>query len=38
MLTDAGRTVLDFARRFENLRQEMDNALAELRDKSARAG
>ncbi len=35
VLTDAGRTVLDYARRFENLRQEMDNALAELRDKSA---
>jgi DNA-binding transcriptional LysR family regulator len=35
MLTDAGRTVLDYARRFENLEQEMDNALAELRDKSA---
>ena len=35
MLTDAGRTVLEFARRFENLRQEMENALAELRDNSA---
>jgi DNA-binding transcriptional LysR family regulator len=35
VLTDAGRTVLDFARRFDNLRQEMDNALAELRDNSA---
>jgi DNA-binding transcriptional LysR family regulator len=35
VLTDAGQTVLDFARRFENLRQELDNALAELRDKSA---
>jgi len=35
VLTDAGQTVLDFARRFGNLRQEMDNALAELRDKSA---
>ncbi len=35
VLTDAGRTVLDYARRFENLRQEMDNSLAELRDKSA---
>ncbi|MES1208603.1 MAG: LysR family transcriptional regulator [Pseudomonadota bacterium] len=35
VLTDAGRTVLDFARRFDNLRQEMDNALEELRDNSA---
>jgi DNA-binding transcriptional LysR family regulator len=35
ILTDAGQTVLDFARRFGNLRQEMENALAELRDKSA---
>jgi DNA-binding transcriptional LysR family regulator len=34
VLTDAGQTVLDFARRFGNLRQEMENALAELRDKS----
>ena len=35
MLTDAGRTVLDFARRFENLRMELENSLAELRDHSA---
>jgi DNA-binding transcriptional LysR family regulator len=35
MLTDAGRAVLEYARRFQNLEQEMDNALAELRDKSA---
>src|SRR5712691_3617925 len=35
VLTDAGQTVLEYARRFENLRQEMDNALAELRDNSA---
>ncbi len=35
VLTDAGRTVLEFARRFENLRQELENSLAELRDKSA---
>jgi len=35
VLTDAGLTVLDYARRFENLRQEMANALAELRDNSA---
>jgi len=35
LLTDAGRTVLEYARRFESLRQEMDNSLAELRDNSA---
>jgi DNA-binding transcriptional LysR family regulator len=35
MLTDAGRTVLDYARRFENLRLELENAVAELRDHSA---
>ncbi len=35
LLTDAGRTVLDYARRFQSLRQEMENALAELRDNSA---
>jgi DNA-binding transcriptional LysR family regulator len=35
MPTDAGRTVLDFARRFENLRQEMQSAIGELRDKSS---
>jgi DNA-binding transcriptional LysR family regulator len=35
LLTDAGRTVLDYARRFESLRQELENSLAELRDKSA---
>jgi DNA-binding transcriptional LysR family regulator len=35
VMTDAGRTALDFARRFENLRQEMDSALTELRDKGA---
>ena len=35
MLTDAGRTVLDYARRFESLRQELENSLAELRDNSA---
>jgi DNA-binding transcriptional LysR family regulator len=35
MVTDAGRTVLEFARRFENLRQEMASALTELRDKGA---
>ena len=35
LLTDAGRIVLDYARRFENLQGEMENALAELRDMSA---
>jgi len=35
ILTDAGRTVLDFAQRFESLRHEMENSLAELRDKSS---
>jgi DNA-binding transcriptional LysR family regulator len=35
MLTDAGRTVLEHARRFDNLRRELDDALAELSDKSA---
>ena len=35
MLTDAGRTVLDYARRFQNLAQEMESAITELRDKSA---
>ncbi|MDX1979863.1 MAG: LysR substrate-binding domain-containing protein [Bryobacteraceae bacterium] len=35
LLTDAGRIVLDFARRFENLERELSTALAELRDNSA---
>ena len=35
ILTDAGRTVLDYARRFQSLQLEMDNSLAELRDKGA---
>jgi DNA-binding transcriptional LysR family regulator len=34
ILTDAGRTVLEYARRFQSLRLEMDNALGELRDNS----
>ena len=33
-LTDPGNLVLDFARRFENLRQEMLTALAERRDNA----
>ncbi len=35
LLTDAGRIVLEFARRFENLEREMETSLAELRDNSA---
>lgn len=35
LLTDAGKLVLDYARRFENLQGDLENALAELRDKSA---
>src|SRR5512140_3186986 len=35
LLTDAGQLVFDYARRFENLKEQMENALAELRDNSA---
>src|SRR3954451_21467004 len=35
VLTDAGRAVLEYARCFDNLRSELENALAELRDKSS---
>src|SRR5437763_9364979 len=35
LLTDAGRKVLEYARRFESLEREIDNSLAELRDNSA---
>jgi DNA-binding transcriptional LysR family regulator len=35
ILTDAGRTVLEYSRRFQSLQLELDNSLAELRDKSA---
>src|SRR6201997_3671809 len=35
LLTDAGRIVFEYARRFENLESELENALAELRDNSA---
>jgi len=35
ILTDAGRVALDYARRFESLRQEMANSLAELKDNSS---
>ena len=37
MLTDAGRIVLEYARRFQNLESELENALRELRDNSAGA-
>ena len=35
VLTDAGSTVIEYARRFQSLEQELDNSLAELRDNSA---
>jgi DNA-binding transcriptional LysR family regulator len=35
ILTDAGRIVAEYARRFDNLENEMQNSLAELRDNSA---
>ena len=35
VLTDAGRTIIEYARRFQSLQQELDNSLAELRDNSA---
>ena len=35
ILTDAGRSVLEYARRFQSLQSELDNSLAELRDNSA---
>jgi DNA-binding transcriptional LysR family regulator len=35
LLTDAGKTVLEYAKRFDNLQGELENSLAELRDKSA---
>lgn len=35
LLTDAGRIVLEYARRFENLESDMYNSLAELRDNSS---
>ncbi|HLK66295.1 MAG TPA: LysR family transcriptional regulator [Bryobacteraceae bacterium] len=35
ILTDAGQNVLEYARRFHSLRQELDNSLAELRDASS---
>lgn len=35
LLTDAGRVVADYARRFQNLRHDLENALSELRDNTA---
>src|ERR1700733_5414236 len=35
LLTDAGRIVFEYARRYENLEGDLGNALAELRDNSA---
>ena len=35
LLTDAGRIVYDYARRFENLAADLENSLSELRDNSA---
>lgn len=35
LLTDAGKIVFDYSRRFENLELEMSNSLAEMRDNSA---
>jgi len=35
LLTDAGQIVYEYARRFENLEGDLENALAELRDNSA---
>src|SRR6266700_3792152 len=35
LLTDAGKIVLEYARRFENLQGELENGLAEMRDRSA---
>jgi DNA-binding transcriptional LysR family regulator len=34
-LTDSGRIVAEYARRFDNLRLDLENALAELRDNAA---
>jgi len=35
LLTDAGKIVFDFSRRFENLAAELSNALAEMRDNAS---
>jgi len=35
LLTDAGRVVLEYARRFQNLEADLENALRELKDNYA---
>src|ERR1035437_1620167 len=35
ILTDAGKIVLEFCRRFENLERELENSLSELRDMAS---
>ncbi len=35
ILTDAGKIVVEYSRRFENLERDLENALAELRDLAA---
>src|SRR5271157_2286990 len=35
ILTDAGRLVLEYCRRFDNLERELENALSELRDMAS---
>ncbi|MGD0202251.1 MAG: LysR family transcriptional regulator [Bryobacteraceae bacterium] len=35
LLTDAGKIVTEYAQRFDSLRQDLENALAELRDNAA---
>lgn len=35
ILTDAGKIVLEYAGRFQNLQRELENSLAELRDNAA---
>src|ERR1700723_3930626 len=35
LLTDAGKIVVEYARRYENLQGDLENALAERRDRSA---
>jgi DNA-binding transcriptional LysR family regulator len=35
LLTDAGKLVLEYARRFESLQSDLENSIAELRDKSS---
>jgi len=35
VLTDAGKVLLDYARRLQNVRRELRNSLSELRDKQA---